>query len=80
MKLSDFNGELGETDYIEQLLPVRGQLILLSRQGRVFTMEALTLEQVIVQPVFDELKINLKSFTDGRPLEKSEFMAREMPI
>lgn len=55
-------------------------MILLSRQGRVFTMEALTLEQVIVQPVFDELKINLKSFTDGRPLEKSEFMAREMPI
>lgn len=58
---------------------MRGQLILLSRQGRVFTMETLTVEQILVQPMFDEVKINLRSFVDQRPLEAGEAIA-ELPI
>lgn len=59
---------------------MRGQLILLSRQGRVFTMETLTVEQILVQPMFDEVKINLRSFVDQRPLEAAEVISGELPI
>lgn len=80
LKLSDLNNEIGTTDRIEQLLSVRGQLVLLSQQGRVFTMEALTVEQMLVQPMFDEVKINLRSFVDKRPLESTELSQRDLPI
>ena len=31
-------------------------------------MEVLNLEQLLIQPVFDELKINFRTFVDASPL------------
>lgn len=43
-------------------------------------MEALTVEQILVQPTFDEIRINLRSFVDNRPLSDEELTPGELPI
>lgn len=43
-------------------------------------MEALNLEQILVQPIFDELKINLRSFAEAKVLEESEIVGSHLQI
>jgi len=53
---------------------------MLSQQGRVFTMEAMTLEQILIQPVFDEIEINFKSSVDNTPLDLADLANWNIPI
>lgn len=43
-------------------------------------METLTVEQILVQPTFDEIRVNLRSFVDNTQLKLEELFSRELPI